>query len=209
MINTNGLDKHLTTTHTGITKHKDSMNISFLPKSKQKTELNRRKKKTQTLRFSSNSHPTFSRKQTRNTESHLPSAEDPQGSHCAGPASPRRPVAAVAATKTKPNQTKPRSIPLLRSGAASPGDYRGHADTAEIQQRCAKRVALGIRVELKGKGGGRLGNYIQRRRSHQSHGRAYWWPSDRRILRELAVKEGERRLCKLAKMGVEKRADWV
>jgi hypothetical protein len=32
MINTNGLDKHLTTTHTGITKHKDSMNISFLPK---------------------------------------------------------------------------------------------------------------------------------------------------------------------------------
>ena len=106
------------------------------------------------------------------------------------------------------NQTKPRSIPLLRSGAASPGDYRGHADTAEIQYRCAKRLALGIRGELKGKRGGRLGNYIQRRRSHQSHGRADCWPSDRRILRELAGEEGERRLCKLAKMDVEKRVDW-
>jgi hypothetical protein len=51
MINTNGLDKHLTTTHTGITKHKDSMNISFLPKSKQKTELNRRKKKHKPFDF--------------------------------------------------------------------------------------------------------------------------------------------------------------
>jgi hypothetical protein len=99
------------------------------------------------LQFPSN----FLNKEPRNTESHLPSAGDPRGSHCAGPASPRRLVAAVAATKTKPNQTKPRSIPLLRSGAASPGDYRGHADTAEIQQRCAKRLALGIRGELKGK----------------------------------------------------------